>query len=165
MKRSFRIFRLLTFLRLSELIRRTIILKQGPGFKYRSYPDRLRKLKLPTLSYRRLRGDMIDTYKILNHVYDQETVKFLKLWKDEATRPPSRGNSLKLFPQFAHLNVRKHSFSSRIVKAWNSLPEKVILAPSVDSFKNRLDNHFKDHELMYDNYKWKYPATGNICTI
>ena len=28
----------------------------------KSYPDRLRKLKLPTLTYRRARGDMIETY-------------------------------------------------------------------------------------------------------
>ena len=30
-----------------------------------SYDDRLRRLKLPTLNYRRIRGDMIELYKII----------------------------------------------------------------------------------------------------
>ena len=36
-----------------------------PGFKSLSYEERLQKLKLPTLKYRRLRGDMIEVCKIL----------------------------------------------------------------------------------------------------
>ena len=35
-----------------------------------SYEDRLQKLKLPTLAYRRKRGDMIETYKITSETYD-----------------------------------------------------------------------------------------------
>ena len=41
-----------------------------PGMPKISYPDRLRKLKLPTLTYRRARGDMIETYKLLSGKYD-----------------------------------------------------------------------------------------------
>jgi hypothetical protein len=39
-----------------------------PGFNNLSYPERLKKLKLPTIAYRRIRGDMIETYKIINVV-------------------------------------------------------------------------------------------------
>ena len=39
--------------------------KQLPGFHVLTYPERLKKLDLPTLSYRRLRADMIETFKIL----------------------------------------------------------------------------------------------------
>jgi len=35
------------------------------GVKSLPYCERLRKLKLPTLKYRRLRGDMIEVHKIL----------------------------------------------------------------------------------------------------
>ena len=42
-----------------------------PGFKNLTYEERLRKLKLPTLKYRRLRGDMIEVYKILHGTYDK----------------------------------------------------------------------------------------------
>jgi hypothetical protein len=33
--------------------------QQKPSLKQLSYTDRLKKLKMPTLKYRRLRGDMI----------------------------------------------------------------------------------------------------------
>ena len=38
--------------------------KQVKGLRNLPYPDRLRVLDLPTLSYRRLRGDMIEMCKI-----------------------------------------------------------------------------------------------------
>ena len=38
--------------------------------KHLSYKERLVKLKLPTLKYRRIRGDMIEVYKILTDKYD-----------------------------------------------------------------------------------------------
>ena len=47
--------------------------KKIPGFKNLGYSARLRKLKLPTMEYRRLRGDLIEAYKILRHVYDPDT--------------------------------------------------------------------------------------------
>ena len=47
----------------------------------------------------------------------------------------------------------KNSFSIRIAKYWNKLPENIVNAPSINSFKNRLDTHWKDEELYYANYK------------
>ncbi|XP_076030414.1 uncharacterized protein LOC143018713 [Oratosquilla oratoria] len=41
-----------------------------PELKGLSYEERLRRLNLPTLAYRRARGDMIETYKILTGKYD-----------------------------------------------------------------------------------------------
>ena len=39
------------------------------------YEERLRKLKLPTLKYRRMRGDMIETFKIITGIYDKRVTK------------------------------------------------------------------------------------------
>ena len=127
--------------------------RQISGFKDLSYPERLKKLKLPTLSYRRLRGDLIETYKILHDVYDPQTVKFLNTRKESADRSSIRGNTLTLFSQHSNLDLRLSSFSIRIVKSWNKLPESVVSAPSVNSFKNRLDKFYENHELVYDRYK------------
>ena len=44
--------------------------KQVPALKNMSYPDRLRKLSLLTLCFGRLRGDMIEAYKLLKGIYD-----------------------------------------------------------------------------------------------
>ena len=43
------------------------------GLAYLDYPERLKKLDLPTLVYRRARGDMIEVFKHL-HTYDQKTL-------------------------------------------------------------------------------------------
>lgn len=48
--------------------------KQIPGFKELSYPERLRRLNLPILAYRRLSGDMIEVFKILQNIYMYEVV-------------------------------------------------------------------------------------------
>jgi len=39
--------------------------------KHLPYVERLKQLKLPTLKYRRLRGDMIEVFKIIHNYYDQ----------------------------------------------------------------------------------------------
>ena len=48
---------------------------------------------------------------------------------------PTRSNGYKLFKKFCHLNIRKYSFSQRVVNDWNSSPTEVVQAPDVESFK------------------------------
>ena len=88
-----------------------------------TYPDRLRKLKLPTLAYRRTRGDMIELYKIINGVYDKSVGNFIKLWRESTNRSSTRINNLTIYPQRAQTVLRKNSFQIRASKIWNSLPE------------------------------------------
>ena len=47
--------------------------KRISGLSTLSYTDRLRILNLPSLEYRRLRGDLIEAYKITNNIYDPFT--------------------------------------------------------------------------------------------
>ena len=47
--------------------------KMIPTIKDLSYSERLKKLKLPTLAYRRARGDMIEVYKIVTDIYDPKS--------------------------------------------------------------------------------------------
>ena len=42
------------------------VTRQIPGLSGMMYEERLRKLGLPTLAYPRLRGDLIEVYKIAN---------------------------------------------------------------------------------------------------
>ena len=51
----------------------------------------------------------------------------------------TRGNSRRLVKNFSRYDVRKYSFTQRIVNIWNSLPEHVVNSSSVNSFKNNLD--------------------------
>jgi hypothetical protein len=121
------------------------------GLKDLSYSERLRVLKLPTLRYRRLRGDMIEVYKIVHNIYDSRvSCNILSL-----SHSITRGNSYKLVKQTVRLDVRKYSFACRVVDIWNGLPEHVVSAPSIHAFENRLDKIWKDIDVLYD-YKAEF---------
>ena len=81
--------------------------KKLPGMRYLSYIERLKLLKLPTLAYRRLRGDMIEVYKIMHELYDNESAPNLLKWENVTLRSGNRGQSLKMFIQRAKINFRK----------------------------------------------------------
>jgi len=70
--------------------------KQINQIRHLSYSDRLKKLNLPTLRYRRHRGDMTEVFKILHHIYDSDVCEgMLKLPDNKKTR----GHSLNLHAQ------------------------------------------------------------------
>jgi len=79
--------------------------KQLPGMSNLSYPERLQKLKLPT-AYQRIRGDMIELFKILTGKYDHEVSNFIQL-KGESS---SWGHNYKIFKICPRLNIKKYSF-------------------------------------------------------
>ena len=59
-----------------------------------NYTDRLNMLNLPTLKYRRKRGDLIQVFKILNGQYDINWEDFFTL--DTNRTHNTRGHSKKL---------------------------------------------------------------------
>ena len=119
--------------------------KQIAGMQNLTYEERLRKLKLPTLAYRRLRGDMIETYKILTEKYDRQACEgFFEL-----NTTSTRGHNLKLAKRHCKTNVRKYSFTFRVIDTWNSLPQQVVSAPSVKTFESKLDQHWATLPLKY----------------
>ena len=116
------------------------------------YIQRLKFLELPTLKFRRLRGDMIEVFKIITGVYDSSVAPVLPVVQNSITR----GNSLKLRVDRCRYDLREYSFCNRIVNIWNSLPESVVSSDSVNQFKNRLDDHWANDDLMYDpKYDYK----------
>ena len=120
--------------------------KMITSLKKKSYLERLKLLHLPCLRFRRLRGDMIEVYKILNNVYDFKVSQILERNLDDRTR----GHSKKLTVQRSNLDIRKFSFCVRVVNVWNSLPESVVSASSVNSFKNSLDSLWCNKDFYYD---------------
>ena len=57
-----------------------------PSLRGLSYPERLELLDLPSLSYRRARGDMIEVFKIITNVYDNHVSNLFKLRENVVTR-------------------------------------------------------------------------------
>ena len=109
-----------------------------------AYEDRLKFLKLPSLVFRRKRGDMIMMYKIMNVLVRIDPNELFTPAKTYHTR----GHHQRVYKDPASKRVRINSFSQRAANDWNSLPLEVINAPSLNVFKNRLDEWWKDLQYV-----------------
>ena len=119
--------------------------KYIPELKELSYTDRLRRLNMPTLAYRRLRGAMIEVYKLIN-IYDKAVTTSFKTHETS-----TRGHCQKIYTKAAKKHHPKHhSFHHMIANPWNSLPAEVVNSPNIDTFKNRLDRHWSSLPLRFD---------------
>ena len=112
-----------------------------PNIRHLSYPERLKRLQLPALYYRRKRGDMIHMYQLFHGGIDSHPEDFFTLAKDYTTR----GHPYKVEKPRAVRRVRRSPFSVRVVNDWNTLPVSVVCAASVNSFKARLDAHWAQY--------------------
>ena len=128
------------------------------GLRGKSYTQRLMFLKLPTLKYRRFRGDMITLFKILctNVTGNENVAPPLNLSNVSHTR----GNRFKLVKSHVKYDLCKNMFTNRIVDVWNGLPDDVVSAPTLGSFKSRLDK-FWQHQCMLFDWEADITGTGN----
>ena len=111
------------------------------GLGKMSYDKRLKMLGLTTLQQRRLRGDLIEAYKILTGREGVDPESFFTM---ATSAGRLRGHRLKLYVPRCRMTVRQQFFSNRVLRHWNNLPAIVIDAESVNDFKNKLDKHWKD---------------------
>ena len=114
-----------------------------------TYEQRLRKLDLPSLEFRRHFGDMVQIYKHLNF-YDKNTIveKFVRRVR------PHRKHVHELMPNFAgdgFRGVQTKSFYYRCIPAWNRLPKDVVNAESIKVFKKELTNAWVQHPLRFNS--------------
>jgi hypothetical protein len=119
--------------------------KMVPGLRRKPYPERLQILNLPTLTYRRSRGDMIDMFKIMHGKYHKECCPNIPTMYEKTGR--SGRHSLYLYQERSKSDLRKHSYTQRAVTVWNTLTEDVISAPDVNTFKSRIDKLWKDEPI------------------
>ena len=112
-----------------------------------SYPERLFRLKLPSLVYRRRRSDLIQVYRVLHHIDDIDYTKFLKLTEGGQTR----GHTLKLVKQREVSRLRQCALGIIcVVNDWKSLDETVVISDSVNAFKTELEASWKEKDFKYD---------------
>jgi len=102
-----------------------------------SYEDRLKLLDMPSLVYIRYRGDAIEVYKCLRGTFDSASL--LPLSNETRTR----GHGYKILKRQCRGQLRSKFVNMRVVNLWNSLPEDVVSAPSLNTFKSRLDRTLK----------------------
>ena len=113
--------------------------KMIPELRDLSYEERLKECGLTTQETRRLRGDQIEVFKILNGYENIDRNMFFSLKKDSRTR----GHEVKLVKDQCRLDIRKHSFSQRTINEWNKLSTDCVTASSVNMFKNKVDTYLR----------------------
>jgi len=99
---------------------------------------------------------MIEVIKITHNIYDEAVSPDLSFY----ARASTRGNNYKLVNYSFYYNLRKHFFSVRIVNVWNSLPNSVVNASTVNAFKARLDKFWSHQAVKYD-FTADLTGTGN----
>ncbi|KAG6933171.1 hypothetical protein G0U57_019969 [Chelydra serpentina] len=105
------------------------------GLERVPYEERLKRLGLFSLEKRRLRGDIIEVYKIMSGVEEVNKEKLFTCSHNRRTR----GHPMKLMGSRFKTNKRKFFFTQRTVNLWNSLPEEVVKARTITGFKRELD--------------------------
>ena len=109
---------------------------QERATKSLNYQDRLTRLKITSLEVRRVRGDLIQFYKILKKF---EKVNFASGLNFSISNYSNRRNVYKLTKEL----IKKCTptfHTKRIVNIWNKLPSNVVQAKNLNCFKSMLDN-------------------------
>ena len=132
---------------IEKVQRRAIKIPTNMEAHREDYEGRLEEWGLTKLSVRRVRGDLIQMYKIKAGTEDIN-------WTDgpkysDSQYPIRIGNSYNLVRNsftarqrndFCHfVAVRHNFFSNRVAEHWNKLNDDVVKAPSLTSFKTLLD--------------------------
>ncbi|KAJ3665422.1 hypothetical protein Zmor_000918 [Zophobas morio] len=112
--------------------------KLAPAIRHRPYEERLFIMKLPSLYRRRIRGDLILTYRAFR---DVPIINFFTLNNDTRLR----GHPWKLHKEQYRILSRQHFWSCRVCNHWNALSRNVVESPSVNSFKNHLDSLLSEY--------------------
>ena len=125
--------------------------KLVPELKNLPYKERLKKLKLTTLVDRRVRGDMIETYKLITR---KESVNPDKFFQMKEERTGDRINMIKM--KRYRRNKRKYFYTQRVIPVWNILSIEEVTANKTSDFKKIYDKKEKERqeERRDDIYEW-----------
>jgi hypothetical protein len=110
-----------------------------PHLKPLPYVDRLKCLGLTTLANRRTRGDLLETFKIMNNIDHRKPADYFI----DPLCHSTRGHARKLQLPFARTLIRKNSFPVRVVKPWNALPHHLTVGSNPNKWKEAYDKWTK----------------------
>ena len=112
----------------------------------KSYKERLKELNLFSLSKRRLRGNLIEVFKIFHDFENINTNYYVTTDLTSTTR----NNNYKIIGKRFRSNESKHFLFNRIVNICNSLPAQIVNINTIESFKKIFENHLATvHQIKH----------------
>ena len=109
-----------------------------PQLRHFGYWRRLERLNLFDLQTRRLRGQLIETFKILKGMTNIDFNNLFTLSTNQ-----TRSNGYKLELQRYKTNLCGNFFAYKIANTWNKLPVELVNSNTVEEFKKKLDKIIK----------------------
>ena len=97
----------------------------------KSYEERISELGLMKIEQRHMRQDLITFYNLTQGKIKINLDEFVEILSNSKTR----GNSKRIRPSTVRLEIRRNSYFSRVWKLWNRLPENVVTAPTLNTFR------------------------------
>ena len=105
---------------------------------FRSYADRLDKLGIKSLEYRRLQFDIILMFKIYHKLSD---LQFDNYFEHCDRKYNFRSHNFQIKSKLCtNTEQFRNFFFIRIINVWNKLPQDLVSAPNIVIFRNRLKN-------------------------
>ena len=108
------------------------------GLWSKTYPERLAQLNMFSSGFRRVRGDLIYTWSILNDVLGENVRGYFSTVFYSSTH----GHEWKLSKQRRLMLYPCIALSYRVVNLWNALPAEVVESKTEAEFKQRLESYF-----------------------
>ena len=122
-----------------------------PELRHLNYPSQLRYLlKITTLETRRVRADLLEVIKIINGLNIIFPADFFIM---ENEHGKTRGHPYKIHKLHSRLDIRKYSFTQRIVNDWNRLPRSAVMSASVNQFKGHIDKYLRNRAEDYTSQR------------
>ena len=113
--------------------------KLVPRLRDLPYETRKKELGLTSLEDRRIRGDLIEVFKLMHGFENVDRKQFFKL-SSEVHDSGTRGHEWKIYEPQRKSKSREDFFDIRIIKTWNRLPPEVVCRQSLKTFKEKLDS-------------------------
>lgn len=98
------------------------------------------KMGIPTLEKRRIRGDLIQIFKIFNVLEEVNLCNYPSFNSELSTR----GHSKRYTRELCKYEQRQIFLMNRAANKWNELPMEVIESETVNEFKIKLDNYMSE---------------------
>ena len=114
------------------------------SIKHMSYKERLVYLNLPSIKYRQLRNDLIQTFKVMHGIDNIDKSSIFSINEYDKTR----NSTMKLYKLRSNSLVRSNYFANRVNNTWNKLQESTKMSSDLNEFKRNIDEELE--QLMFD---------------